>query len=62
MAWRFLAVLGVIVWALVTLCVCGVVRPDVGALLAPLDLASLAPVGIFALAMSTVTLRLFVYD
>lgn len=42
-AWRFIAVLGIIVWAFLTLCVYGVVRLDVEALFAPLDLASLAP-------------------
>lgn len=61
-AWRFIAVLGVIVWALVTLCVYGVVRLDVKALLAPLDLASLIPVGIYVLAMSAVTFCVFAYD
>lgn len=61
-AWRFIAVLGVIVWALVMLRVYGVVRLDVGALLAPLDLASLAPVGIHVLAMSAVTFCVFAYD
>ena len=60
--WRFVAVLGVMVWALVTLCVYGVVRLDVEALLAPLDLASLAPVGIYVLAMSAVTFCVFAYD
>lgn len=61
-AWRFIAVLGVIVWAFVTLCVYGAVRLDVEALLAPLDLASLAPVGIYVLAMIAVTFCVFVYD
>lgn len=61
-AWRFIAVLGVIVWALVTLCVYGVVRLDVKALFAPLDLASLIPVGIYAMVMSAVTFCVFVYD
>lgn len=61
-AWRFIAVLGIIVWALVTLCVYRVVRIDVGGLLAPLDLASLAPVGIYVLTMSAVTFCVFVYD
>ena len=61
-AWRFIAVLGVIVWTLVTLCVYGVVRLDVKGLLAPLDLASLIPVGIYALVMSAVTFGVFVYD
>lgn len=61
-AWRFIAVLGIIVWTLVTLCVYGVVRLDVGGLLAPLDLTLLVPVGIYVLAMSAVTFCVFVYD
>ncbi|HJG31327.1 MAG TPA: DUF1294 domain-containing protein [Collinsella ihuae] len=61
-AWRFIAVLGIIVWALVTLCVYGVVRLDVRALLAPLDLALLAPVGIYVLTISAITFCVFVYD
>lgn len=61
-AWRFIAVLGVIVWVLATLCVYGVVRLDVEGLLAPLDLASLVPVGIYVLAMSAVTFCVFAYD
>lgn len=47
---------------LVTLCVYGVVRLDVEALLAPLDLGALVPIGIYALAMSVVTFRVFAYD
>ena len=61
-AWRLIAVLGIIVWALVTLCVYGVVRLDVEALLAPLDLGALAPIGIYVLAMSAVTFCVFAYD
>lgn len=61
-AWRFIAVLGIIVWELVTLCAYGVVRLDVEALLAPLDLGALAPIGIYALSMSAVTFRVFAYD
>lgn len=59
---RFIAVLGVIVWTLVTLCIYGVVRFDVKALLAPPDLASLTSVGIYVLTMSAVTFCVFVYD
>ncbi len=61
-AWRFIAVLGVIVWALVTLCVYGVVRLEVGALLVPLNLESLVPISIYVLVMSVVTFCAFVYD
>lgn len=61
-AWRFIAVLGIIVWGLVTLCAYGVVRLDVEALLAPFDLGALAPIGIYALSMSAVTFRVFAYD
>lgn len=61
-AWRFIAVLGIIVWGLVTLCAYGAVRLDVEALLAPLDLGALAPIGIYALSMSAVTFRVFAYD
>lgn len=42
-AWRFVTVLGVIVWGLVTPCVYEVVRLDVEALLAPLDLGRSLP-------------------
>ncbi|WP_219722284.1 DUF1294 domain-containing protein [Enorma phocaeensis] len=61
-AWRFVAVLGIIVWALVTPCVYGVVRLDVEALLAPLNLGALVPIGIYVLVMSAVTFCVFVYD
>lgn len=61
-AWRFIAVMGIIVWGLVTLCAYGVVRLDVEALLAALDLGALAPIGIYALSMSAVTFRVFAYD
>ena len=61
-AWRFMAVIGVIAWALVTLCVYGVVKLDIASLVAPLDLSGLAPLGVYLLAVNLVTLALFIYD
>lgn len=61
-AWRFMAIVGVIAWALVTLCVYGVVRLDAAALVAPLDLGSLAPLGVYLLVVNLAALALFIYD
>ena len=61
-AWRLMAIVGIVAWALVTLCVYGVVRLDAASLVAPLDLGGLAPLGVYLLIVSLVTLVLFIYD
>lgn len=61
-AWRLMAIIGIVVWTLVTLFVYGVVRLDPTSLVAPLDLGSLAPLGVYLLAVNLVTFALFVYD
>lgn len=61
-AWRLMAVVGIVAWTLVTLCVYGVRRLDAASLMAPLDLAGLAPLGVYFLAVNLVTLALFIYD
>lgn len=61
-AWRFMAVIGIIAWTLITLCVYGVVRLDAASLVAPLDLGSLAPLGVYLLVVNLTTLALFSYD
>lgn len=61
-AWRLMAVIGIVVWALVTLCVYGVIKLNVASLVAPLDLGDLAPLGVYLLVANLVTLALFIYD
>lgn len=61
-AWRLMAIIGIVVWTLVTLCVYGVVRLDPASLAAPLDPGALAPLGVYLLAVNLVTFALFVYD
>lgn len=61
-AWRLMAIVGIVAWTLVTLCVYGVVRLDLSSLMAPLDLGSLAPLGVYLLVVNLVTFALFVYD
>ena len=61
-AWRFMALIGIVAWTLITLCVYGVVRLDASSLVAPLDLGGLAPLGVYLLVANLVTLALFIYD
>lgn len=61
-AWRLMAVIGIVVWTLVTLYVYGVIRLDPASLAAPLDLGALAPLGVYLLAVNLVTFALFIYD
>lgn len=61
-AWRLMAIIGIVAWTLVTLCVYGIIRLDAASLVAPLDLGSLAPLGVYLLAVNLVTLALFIYD
>ena len=61
-AWRLMAVIGIVAWALVTLCVYGVIKLDVASLVAPLDLGDLVPFGVYLLVANLVTLALFIYD
>lgn len=61
-AWRLMAIIGVIIWALVTLCVYGVVQLDVASLVVPLDLGSLTPLWVYLAAINVVTFCVFAYD
>ena len=61
-AWRLMAVIGIVAWALVTLCVYGVIKLDVASLVAPLDLGDLVPFGVYLLVANLVTLALFSFQ
>ena len=61
-AWRLIAIIGIVAWVLVTLCVYGVIKLDVDSLVVPLDLGDLAPLGVYLLVANLVTLALFIYD
>ena len=61
-AWRLMAVIGIVMWSLVTLCAYGVVRLDAAFLLAPLDLGCLVSMGVYLLVVILVTLALLIYD
>lgn len=61
-AWRFMAIIGIVAWALVSLCVYGIIKLDVASLVAPLDFDGLASLGVYLLVVNLVTLALFIYD
>ena len=61
-AWRLMAIIGIVAWVLVTLCVYGIVRLDLASLVAPYDLGGLAPLSVYLLVVNFVTLALFIYD
>lgn len=61
-AWRFMAIIGIVIWTVISLCVYGIVSIDVASLVAPLELGRLVPIGVYILVMSAITFCVFIYD
>ena len=61
-AWRFAALMGIVVWTMVVLAVYGVININLAAITEPLGLEKLAPLGIYLLVINIVTFIVFAYD
>lgn len=61
-AWRFIAIIGVIIWALITFYVHGIVEFDTASLISPIDFCDLVPLVIYFIAVNLATFAAFVYD
>ena len=61
-AWRFAALMGIVVWTMVVLAVYGVITIDLSVITEPLGLEKLAPLGIYLLVINIITFIVFAYD
>lgn len=61
-AWRFAALMSIVVWTMVVLAVYGVININLAAITEPLGLERLAPLGIYLLVINIVTFIVFAYD